>query len=157
MAYRKRRTRMRTPRRSGDWFAAAVPVGPTNIAAATLIGQGLLSSFDEPVTVVRLVGSIVVTPQADVAMTAHWGIYVEPVAGVTNLDPSSSADVAKEQWMHWQAMFTSSSTLKHGNSYLPIDIRVKRKMKPESLLNFVIKAQQASSYILNLRAYVLLA
>ena len=155
-----RRTRAR--RRKGDWFGAAVNSGFTNAAAGTNSTITLLSAFDEPVTVVRMVGSIIIVPQANVLMLANWAISSE-IDGVPQvaLDPQTSTGVTKGNIMMWKTIYVNATGTGAGLNNYPdcshVDVRVKRKMNPESLIRLNILSSVAYSFCVNIRAYVLLA
>ncbi len=159
MARRIRRPRMRTPRRSGDWFVANHQTAFANVGADVQTDITLLSAFDEPVTCVRIVGSVFITPQADAIMHANWAVWND-LPGDSTLVPDSSPDVATERIMLYRCTSMQSSTVGRVNNVeqtSAVDIKVKRKMNPESRIILSIHSLTAYSYIVNLRAYVLLA
>ncbi len=158
MARRLQGRRRKTPRRLGDWFTSNVAIGPTAVAATVLTTINLLSAFDEPVTVVRILGSIWLLPQSNIDTVIHWAIYLDISGDGALLDPSASADISKGEIMHWgQVNATATPIWSDAPEKSAVDIKVKRKMRPESIIRLGIKCAAVYDHSVNLRSYVLLA
>ena len=131
----------------------------TSVAAGVTQQITLISSFDEPVTVVRIIGEVIMVPQADTVMVGHWAIYKSPGA-VEAIEPDQSNDVTQGAIMHWQSVFVHSSTIGRMNNLdraSKVDIRVKRKLNPEDSIKMSLVSPAAYDHVVNLRCYVLLA
>ncbi len=152
----KARSRIRWPRRKGNWFAAVTTTAGVNVAAGVQTNINILTAFDEPVTVVRMVGDIFMHPQADVAFYAKWMLWLNR-GGDSGMDLTASGDIQREDVMHLKNVFTHST---HNGAFASpshVDVKVKRKLFTESHIVLSLYSATAYTYYANLRAYVLFA
>ena len=110
---------------------------------------------------VRIVGRVDIIGTSEVSLLAHWAIWVN-LPGDSGLDPDLSSDLTRGDIMMKKTINITSYAV---GSYMPnnfetggaCDIKVKRKLNPESHIVLSMVAPVAYSYFSNLRAYVLLA
>lgn len=148
------------PKRQTQWLAAVTENSFTAGTAGTLSTTTLVAGVASGFTLLRIVGSgllMATNPSTD-DFVAYWGIYSAPEAGALLLDPSVSADITKESWLHWNAVYSdkaqgASDTRRQS---FPIDIRVKRKMAEEDVILLAFKGISAYTFCWNLRALVML-
>ena len=159
MARRRTGSRIRRPKRQGNWFAVSNS-GYTNVAAGTVATVSLLSAFDEPITVVRIFGEMFIFPQVDATMAAAWMIWLdEGGLGGTAQSPVVSTDVQRESILMHKNVTVRSRAENNANTLFNtvIDVKVARKIPTEGILRLNVVADNAYQYRLNCRMYVKLA
>ena len=165
MGNRIQRSRRGPPRRGGTWWVdlaleqSAVDSGAGVIRVVTLFQP---IDEDEKVTILRIVGSVFVGVQAaqGTVTSVNWGVYTAPT-GTTSLllNPASSSNVSSENWLHWRSVYTSRSDVDSSDisGYLAskVDIKVKRKLDPTTLLQWSCSAGVAFSSAVSLRGLMM--
>ncbi len=144
--------------RSATWWAdLALEDVAVDSAAAVIRVLTLFQPVDEDekLTVVRIVGSVYVGLQvASIPRSVYWGIYTAPV-GTTSLllDPKNSSNVSSENWLHWRPVYQTQADTDSDPlwEHIKVDIKVKRKLDPTTLLQFSVSAGAAFSSAVSLR------
>ncbi len=130
MARRRRFQGGRIARRTTDWTAGAVGSSFASVAAGVTSTTTIATATEEGDTIVRIVGRVLVAPQADVSMMCRLGIYYsrsDTAGGNVTLLPNDSNDVSREEWMWWDAIMTFGSAWVPAVFDRKIDIKVKRR------------------------------
>ena len=146
----RRYARARAPRRSMEWIAGNVDTvlaatGAGVVRTITLVGQ------DDTQTVIRIVGSIWMAPTSVVDAVIYAGIFKD-MTTMAAVDPGNSAHVAHDYWLWWTARTVDATYGQAGDgAHIPIDIRVKRKLKQEEHLSLVFNCSVAYTTTANLR------
>ncbi len=140
MAHRRTpRAGVRAGRRKTQWVELRNELNSSLIAAGTRSEVVLMlpANESEAETLIRIVGSIFMGLQADVAgqrvELAAWGIYIAPSgsSGDLNLDPINAVDQDHENWMMLRQFYLSTAVvnLVPVPSEQKVDIRVSRKVE----------------------------
>ncbi len=151
-------SRQRRGKRTATWWAdlaletVAVDTGAAGIRVLALFQP---VDEDEKITIGRIVGAVYVGLQAaSIPRDVYWGIYTAPVGGTSLLlDPKTSSNVSSENWLHWRPVYQTDADTDSAPVWddTKIDIRVKRKLDPTTLLQFSVSAGVAFSSAVSLR------
>lgn len=159
MARRRTFRRGASKTRLMEWSALA-EVTTTATAASVVRSLTLLGGQDPKATVYRILGDVVMLGTADANMIYHLGVYratENTGGGIQLLDPSLSADVAREDWLWWRSGFIPGSAgRRSGNEIFPLkfDIKVKRILGSDQSIVFVMHSDIAYTSLINARMLI---
>ncbi len=116
----------------------------------------------EAPTLLRIVGSIYIGPQANqgVVVMGYTGIYVRDDFGTSDpaMQPNVPVDVSNGSWLWWKARPMApidTSQFSSDSVGYDVDVRVKRKLSMERSLHLVYYSDVAYSAAGNLRALMM--
>ena len=157
---RRRFTRGRARRRQTMWELGKLSTAPTAVAAGVQSNFDLMVGQDnEALTVVRIVGSIYLWPQAalgtNASSTMHWAIYKADSTTETQ-DLSLAGDMAKEVFMSLRSIVALGDQVGNYATSPYVDVKVKRKLTgTNERIKLAILGGDAYRHLVNLRVLVM--
>jgi len=140
------------PRKERDWEGLISTGALVNVAAGVLTSN-VIYVPTEVDTIVRIIGEVVVVPQAGDSVT-YAGIYLNQ-AGAAK-DPGLVGDIGQNVWMWWRPMLASLVAGASNRGQFFVDIKTSRKLhSSDNTLHCCVQCPVAYSYSMTLRGLIL--